>query len=79
MKLFRSEYKYMDYADGKKIKTRYVHTAAGLNCPTESVTTTDPDPPAWMVGLVEKENGKNAKIRRCRNDYHLKASKRERS
>lgn len=63
MKLFRSEYKYMDYGDGKKLKTRYVHTAAGLNCPTESVTTDSPDPPAWMVQLVEKENRKNQLIK----------------
>jgi hypothetical protein len=63
MKLFSNSYRYMDYGDGKKVKTKYVHTAAGLNCPTESVTTDSPDPPAWMVQLVERENRKNAKIR----------------
>jgi hypothetical protein len=63
MKLFRSSYRYMDYGDDKKIRTRYVHTAAGLNCPTESVTTDSPDPPAWMVRLVEKEERKNKRIK----------------
>jgi ABC-type metal ion transport system substrate-binding protein len=63
MKLFSNSYRYMDYGDGKKIKTKYVHTAAGLNCPTESVTTDDPKPPRWMVQLVKKEEKKNAKIK----------------
>ena len=63
MKLFSNSYRYMDYGDGKKIKTLYVHTASGKNCPAESVTTDSPDPPYWMVQLVEKENRKNAKIK----------------